>query len=130
MLNKSLIVDDELDILKSLKIIFEQFNYDVITVDSGEKCLKELEKGFKGVVLIDIMMPGLDGWDTIKEILKRGLMDNIAIDIITGKGTKDHDKMIGLELYIYDYLSKPVEIEELIESVMKCSIQLAKKNKK
>jgi len=130
MLNKLLIVDDELDILKSLKIIFEQFNYDVITVDSGEKCLKELEKGFKGVVLIDIMMPGLDGWDTIKEILKRGLMDNIAIDIITGKGTKDHDKMIGLELYIYDYLSKPVEIEELIESVMKCSIQLAKKNKK
>ncbi len=78
---KIMIVDDEPDILDSLKLVFEREDYDVITVDSGKKCLKELEKGFKGVILMDIMMPNLDGWDTIKEIVSQGLIRNVEIEI-------------------------------------------------
>jgi DNA-binding response OmpR family regulator len=130
MEKKILIVDDEPDILFALKLIFENHNYDVLTVENGEKAIKEIERGFRGVVLIDIMMPDLDGWDTLKEILKRGLIKNVAIDIITGKGTKNHAKMEGLESYINDYITKPFKIDQLINSVNECFKKLdIKKNR-
>jgi len=128
MNKKIMVVDDEPDILTSLKTIFERQNYEVITVENGVKCIETLEKGFKGVVLMDIMMPEMDGWDTIKEIVNRGLMKDITIEIITGKGTRDHQKMSGLESYIYDYLTKPLNMEELISSVNKCSMYLSARN--
>jgi len=114
-----MIVDDEHDILDSLKTVLEYERYDVITVDSGFKCLKEIEKGFEGVVLMDLMMPEMDGWATIKEIVDRGYIKNVAISIITGKGTKNHNIMSALGSYIYDYLAKPLDIKELIQSVEK-----------
>lgn len=117
---KIMVVDDERDILESLKIVFEREDFDVITVDSGKKCLKELEKGFKGVILMDIMMPNLDGWETIKEIISRGLIKNVEIEIITGKGTRDHQKMGGFGSYVYDYLAKPLNVNELVKSVNQC----------
>jgi DNA-binding NtrC family response regulator len=120
-MNKTImVVDDEPDILNSLKIVFKRHDFEVITVDNGKKCLKEIEKGFKGVVLIDLMMPELDGWDTINEIVKRGLIKNVEIAIITGKGTKDFQKMSLLGSYVYDYLAKPLDIDKLIASVEKC----------
>ena len=124
---KVMIVDDEQDILFSLKTLFERQGYEVITVDSGAKCVNELEKGFSGVVLMDIMMPKMDGWDTIKKIVNRGLTRNIEIEIITGKGTRNHKKMIVLGSYIHDYLSKPLDPEKLISSVNKCLMCLSKR---
>ena len=121
-----MIVDDELDILESMRTIFERQNYEVITVTSGLECINEMEKGFRGVILMDIMMPGMDGWDTIKEIIERGLMNGIAIEIITGKGTKDRQKMNGLESYIHDYITKPFDTEKLISSVDRCYFYLSK----
>ena len=117
---KIMIVDDEPDILSSLKTIFERHDYDVITVDSGFACLNELERGFSGVILLDIMMPGIDGWDTLREIVKRGFINRVAVEIITGKGTKDHNKIIDLQIHIQDYLTKPIDIKRLISSVNNC----------
>jgi len=116
-----MIVDDEPDVLFALRTIFERKNFDVITVKNGFECLNELEKGFKGVILMDIMMPDMDGWDTIKTIVQRGLMKGVAIEIITGKGTKDHEKMAGLESYIRDYLAKPLDTKQLLASVDECN---------
>lgn len=115
-----MVVDDEPDILSSLKTIFEHNNFEVITVESGFECIRELEKGFKGVILMDLMMPKMDGWDTIKEIVEKGYIKNVAINIITGKGTKNYQQLGTLGSYIYDYLSKPLNIKELISSVNKC----------
>jgi DNA-binding NtrC family response regulator len=120
MKKRIMVVDDEPDILNSLKIVFKLHDFDVITVDNGKKCLKEIEKGFRGVVLIDLMMPELDGWDTINEIVKRGLINNVEIAIITGKGTRDFQKMGLLGSYVYDYLAKPLDIDKMITSVEKC----------
>ena len=116
-----MIVDDEPDILTSLKTVFEQHNYEVIAVDNGSDCINEIEKGFKGIILMDIMMPEMDGWETIKKIVERGLIKNVAIEIITGKGTKYHQSMGNLGSYVYDYLSKPLDINELISSVKRCN---------
>lgn len=123
-----MVVDDETDILASIRALFEKQNYEVTTVESGEECIQELEKGFKGVILMDIMMPNMDGWDTIKKIVNRGLIKNVAINIITGKGTKDHQKLGELGSYVYDYLTKPIDINQLIDSVKKCGIYLNARN--
>ena len=123
-----MVVDDETDILASIRALFEKQNYEVTTVESGEECIQELENGFKGVILMDIMMPNMDGWDTIKKIVNRGLIKNVAINIITGKGTKDHQKLGELGSYVYDYLTKPIDINQLIDSVKKCGIYLAARN--
>jgi DNA-binding response OmpR family regulator len=120
MIKRVMIVDDEPDILTSLKTILENHNYEVITVSNGMECLKEIDKGFKGIILMDLFMPDLDGWDTISEIVKRGYMNNVAISVITGKGTKDYQKMRMLGSYIFDYLAKPLDVKQLISSIERC----------
>jgi DNA-binding response OmpR family regulator len=122
MLKRIMIVDDEPDVLISLKTALEKKELNVITVSNGNDCLKEIEKGFKGIILMDLMMPEMDGWETINEIVKRGHIQNIAIAIITGKGTKDFQKMSMLGSYVYDYLTKPLEIDKLIACVKKYNI--------
>jgi len=120
-MKKVMIVDDEPDILISLKTVFERQNYEVITVSNGAECLDEIEKGFKGVILMDLMMPIMDGWTTINEIVKRGYTKDVIISIITGKGTKDYQKMGMLGSFIFDYLPKPLNINQLISSVEECN---------
>jgi len=122
MNKKIMVVDDEPDILASLKTILEKQDYEVLTVDNGYDCITEVENGFRGIILMDIMMPGIDGWDTIRELINRGLMKGVTIEIITAKGTKDREKMKGLESYIQDYLAKPINFEELISSIKKCNM--------
>jgi len=114
---KLMIVDDDPDILITIRKIFEQEGYEVFTVDSGKDCLKELERGFKGVILMDIMMPFMDGWETIRRIIDKGFTQDVTIYIVTAKGTPHHNKMKGLETYIHDYIPKPFEIRELVSNV-------------
>jgi DNA-binding response OmpR family regulator len=120
MKKRIMIVDDDPDILISFREVFEHEGYEVYTVDSGIDCIKEIENGFKGVILMDIMMPFMDGWATIKEIMKKGLEKNVLISIITAKGSPDKDKIKELGPYIIDYITKPIEAKELICSVKKC----------
>jgi len=117
MEKKIMIVDDNPDILVSLRTLFEHYNFEVLTVDSGDDCIEELERGFKGVILMDLIMPFMDGWDTIREIINRGLDKDIVISVITANGSPDHKKMKGLESYIYDYISKPFNLNELVSRV-------------
>ena len=114
MKKRIMVVDDDPDILIVIRKIFEKEGFEVLTVDSGMDCIKELERGFRGVILMDIMMPFMDGWDTIEEITKRGYETNVVISILTAKGTPDHEKMRGLESHIYDYITKPFDVEQLI----------------
>lgn len=117
MNKRIMVVDDDPDILISIRKIFEREGYEVFTVDSGMDCVKEIERGFKGVVLMDIMMPFMDGWDTIEEIRKKGLAKNVVISILTAKGTPDHDKIKGLQSFIYDYITKPFDVKSLVSNV-------------
>ncbi len=80
-----LIVDDDESVLYTLSNILENGQLASLTVDSGEKCIKELEKGFKGLILMDIMMPDMDGWETIHQIVDKNLLENNLICMLTGK---------------------------------------------
>ena len=124
MSSKVMIVDDEPDVLNSIKSILEYNNYEVVTAGSGKECLKKIEEGFKGIILIDILMPDLNGWDTIKKIIDKGFIKNVAINILTGMVTKDHQMMKVYEPYIYDYLTKPIDINQLISTVKRCDMYL------
>ena len=66
-----MILDDDQVILISIRKIFEEQGYEVFTVGSGLDCTKELENGFNGVILMDIVMPFMDCWDKIEEINKK-----------------------------------------------------------
>ena len=114
---KLMIVDDDPDILITIRKIFEKEGYEVFTVDSGKDCIDELQKGFKGVILMDIMMPFMDGWDTIKQIVELGFAPDVTISIVTAKGTPHQNKINGLAPYIRDYIPKPFDIKELVLNV-------------
>ncbi len=117
-MKRVLIVDDEPHILLSVRVTLEDAGYTVITADSGRECIKVLKSGFSGVILLDIMMPDMDGWDTIIAIQSEHLDENILISMLTAKIEPD-DKMIGLEDYVFDYITKPFDSEILLEKVQK-----------
>lgn len=111
-----LVVDDDEDILFTVRSIFKRQSIDILTAKSGKECLDLLSKGFRGVILMDIMMPGMDGWDTIKEIVDQGYADDVIISMFTAKDVPD-TKMEYLKEYVIDYITKPFEPQDLIRVV-------------
>ncbi len=116
MSKKVMIVDDDPSILISVREVLELAGFDVLTVDSGSKCIEELKKGFKGVILMDVMMPGMDGWDTIQEIVNNNLLEGNIVAMLTAKDIPD-EKMEEVKEYVLDYITKPFDIDELIATV-------------
>lgn len=117
-MKRVMIVDDDPHILISVRVTLEDAGYDVITAETGECCISELQSGFTGVILLDIMMPVFDGWDTIRAIMDKHLDKQVLISMLTAKIDPD-EKMIGLEDYVFDYITKPFDPETLVERVKK-----------
>ncbi|WP_181391271.1 PleD family two-component system response regulator [Methanospirillum stamsii] len=111
-----MIVDDDAHVRIAVRTILSDAGFNVIAASSGKECINFLKDGFSGVLLLDIMMPEMDGWDTISAILESGLEKRIVIVMLTAKNNPD-SKMIGLQEYVIDYLTKPFDNEELIEKV-------------
>lgn len=111
-----MIVDDDPSILITIREIFESEGYEVYTVGSGKDCLDELEQGFKGFILMDIMMPFMDGWDTIREIVKNGYHRDNIIAMLTARNIPDQ-QMEEFNQYIVDYFTKPFDNRELVCNV-------------
>ena len=99
--------------------------YHVIAANSGAEALEQFNHESPDLVLLDIMMPEMNGWDTIREIVNRGHIKDVAINIVTAYGDKEQQSMGVLQPYIYDFLAKPVDINELITSVEKCNLFLS-----
>jgi len=114
--DRVMIVDDDRHILVAVKTVLNEAGFPVEMVESGDECISLLKAGFTGVILLDIMMPVMDGWDTIRAINSNGLGDNVLIAMLTAKDSPDA-KMIGLQEYVFDYITKPFEPEELVSRV-------------
>jgi DNA-binding response OmpR family regulator len=108
-----LIVDDDPHIRQTVKTILSAEGFDVSMAESGEECLNLLKEGFSGVILLDIMMPVMDGWDTIKAIISEDLFNGVVIAMLTARSAPD-EKMVGLQEYVIDYITKPFDIDDLI----------------
>ncbi len=111
-----MVVDDDPSILYTVRRILESAKMTVYTADSGRKCLEELKKGFKGLILMDVIMPDMDGWDTVKEIVDQGFLDGIIICMLTGREVPDQ-KMDKLKEYVLDYITKPLDRKKLVSVV-------------
>jgi two-component system, OmpR family, alkaline phosphatase synthesis response regulator PhoP len=113
---KILIVDDEEHIRELLKFNLENNGYKTISADNGLDALKIAKSEKIGLVLLDLMLPGMDGYDVCKEIRKDISISSTPIIMITAKGD-EFDKVLGLELGADDYLTKPFSIREMLARV-------------
>jgi len=113
---KLLVVDDDPTILLAIKELFEPEGYTVFTAKCAQECLDELSKGFKGVILMDIMMPVMDGWDTIREMVKKGYDKGNIISMFTAKDEIDV-KVDDLKEFVIDYITKPFDPDDLVKTI-------------
>ncbi|WP_298267252.1 response regulator [Geobacter sp.] len=111
-----MLVDDEEFIREAVEIYFQTREVKILCVPGGEECLRQLAAGFRGVILMDVMMPRMDGWDTIREIVRRGLHAGNAIIMLTALDEPD-ERMEGLQEYVIDYLTKPFDPQALLDAV-------------
>ncbi len=111
--NKVLIVDDDLHIAELIKLYFEKDGFTTVTAHDGRKAVELFKSEAPSIVILDVMMPEMDGWQVCREIRR---VSNIPIIMLTAKG-ETFDKVLGLELGADDYMVKPFEPKELIARV-------------
>ena len=114
--SKIMIVDDNPDILRSLRTVFEKEKYEVLTADNGWKCITELKQGFRGIIILDIMMPVMDGIETIKKMVIEGFIDDNTIVVLTVKKIQG-EEFDEIYKYIHDYIQKPFDVDHLLNIV-------------
>ncbi|MHA2054251.1 MAG: response regulator transcription factor [Candidatus Hodarchaeales archaeon] len=114
MSKKILIIEDDTGIQMSLKDEFESERYIVYTADDGEEGLKMVEGQKPDLIILDVMLPVLDGYEVCKKLRREG--DNTPIIMLTVKD-KEIDKVLGLELGADDYVTKPFGLRELLARV-------------
>ena len=114
---KVLIVDDEPDTLELVKLVLESGGFETVLAASGKEALNELEASKPDLVLLDIMMPDMDGWEVFRKIKENNV--NMPIAILTAKA-QNFDRLLGLHvLKADDYITKPFGKNELISRVRK-----------
>lgn len=110
---KILIVDDDTNICELIRLCLEKEGFETIIANDGIKALELFKTKSPSLVILDIMMPGMDGWEVCREIRR---VSNIPIIMLSAKG-ETFDKVLGLELGADDYVVKPFESKELIARV-------------
>lgn len=110
---KILIVDDDLHIAELISLYVMKEGYEVLEVYDGQEALKEAERFQPDLILLDLMLPGLDGYQVCAEIRKTS---RVPIIMLTAKG-ETFDKVLGLELGADDYMVKPFDPKELLARI-------------
>lgn len=113
MENKILVVDDDLNISELLKLYLENDGYTVFTAHDGQEAVNVFLNKTPDLVLLDIMLPKMDGWQVCREIRKTS---STPIIMLTAKG-ETFDKVLGLELGADDYVVKPFDAKEVMARV-------------
>ena len=112
-LEKILVVDDDINICELLRIYLEKEGYTVILAHDGEKGIEKFNMTKPDVILLDIMLPVMDGWQVCREIRKKS---NVPILMVTAK-SETFDKVLGLELGADDYIVKPFDAKEVVARI-------------
>ncbi|MFZ0414177.1 MAG: HD domain-containing phosphohydrolase [Candidatus Acidiferrales bacterium] len=112
MSEKILIVDDEVAVCAGLELLLRRQGYEIRTADDGDRALEECAAFRPDLILLDVMMPGRDGYEICWEIKSRPEMRLIPVVLITGL-TERSDRIRGIEAGADDFLSKPIDVSEL-----------------
>jgi DNA-binding response OmpR family regulator len=109
-----LIVDDEPEIVRGIQDNLRFEGYDTSAAFDGEEGLRRATSDAPDLVLLDVMMPNVSGWDVCRELRRRGI--DVPIIMLTARGEED-DRVRGLELGADDYVAKPFALRELLARV-------------
>ena len=110
---KILIVDDDTNICELLRLYIAKEGFEASIANDGETALKMFDSVSPDLILLDIMLPGLDGWQVCRELRKKS---SVPIIMLTAKG-EVFDKVLGLELGADDYVVKPFETKEVVARI-------------
>jgi DNA-binding response OmpR family regulator len=111
--------EDESDMVELVRIILGREGYHVEGVREGQVGLQAIKEELPDIILLDLMMPDMDGWEIFRQIKNDEATMNIPIIVITAKA-QTVDKVLGLEIAkVDDYISKPFRPHELVERVEK-----------
>ena len=115
-LGKILVVDDEVYILHILDFSLGAEGFEVITANNGELAIEKAKQDKPDLIVLDIMMPVLDGYETCRRLKREAETKNIPVVLLTAKG-RDVDKRLGYEVGAVDYIVKPFSPNRLIERI-------------
>jgi CheY-like chemotaxis protein len=116
-MKKIMVVDNEPDIVDLTRTVLELGGYNVVAAHSGEECLRLLEKEKVDLVLLDIMMPGMSGWDVFNRINKKST--KIKVAFMSVLEISDKRKQVLIEEGLADYIMKPFDKDTLLDRIDK-----------
>jgi two-component system response regulator VicR len=116
---KVVCIEDEPEMIELVKLILTRKGYDVTGAMGGREGLKAVEEIQPDLVLLDLMMPDIDGWEVYQQMKADERMKNIPVIIVTAKA-QSIDKVLGLHIAkVNDYITKPFGPSELLSSVIR-----------
>jgi DNA-binding response OmpR family regulator len=113
---KILVVDDEVDLVKTIQFSLEVEGYTVLVSNDGEDALSQARKESPDLILLDIMLPKLDGYKVCRLLKFDERYKHIPILMMTAK-TQEKDKVLGIETGADEYITKPFDMDELMEKI-------------
>jgi len=111
-----LVVDDQTEILDLTRIVLTGAGYEVTTARTGEEALRHARSTSFDVALLDINMPGMDGWETLRLLKADEEIADLPVVMFSVK-SEVRDKVFGLQEGAEDYISKPFEVDDLVERI-------------
>lgn len=117
-MTKILIVDDEKDIVETLSFLLKSKGYDVISAHDGEEGLKLAKEENPNLIILDVMMPKINGYKICRLLKYDAKYKNIPIIMVTAR-SQDNDKLIGEETGANEYITKPFEFSNVLEIISK-----------
>jgi DNA-binding response OmpR family regulator len=113
---KVLVVDDEKSILELLVLVLQDAGYEVIAASDGREAIVRALQERPDVIILDILMPGLDGWETCDHLMSHEQTAGIPIIFLTARA-RPEDQLRGWYSGCFDYITKPFEVDQLLKRV-------------
>ncbi len=113
---KILVVDDEVYLLQILDFSLGAEGYEVVTAEDGEQALLKAKSEQPDLIVLDIMMPKVDGYEACRKLKQDPAMKDVPVILLTAKG-RDIDRKLGLEVGADDYITKPFSPNKLLEKI-------------
>lgn len=117
MTKRILYIEDDLEMIDLVKMILSRKGYDIIGAHGGQQGLDQIEIEKPDLILLDLMMPDIDGWNVYQNLKSNEATNQIPVIVITAKA-QSIDRVLGLQIAKVDgYITKPFRSEELISSI-------------
>jgi two-component system response regulator VicR len=114
---KILCIEDETEMIDLMRLILERRGFDFVGAEGGQQGLELMRQEKPDLILLDLMMPGMDGWEVYQQIKADKELQDTAVIVVTAKA-QNIDKVLGLHIaQVDDYITKPFGPQELLDSI-------------